>query len=93
MTRFLLDINVLIALIDPAHVQHDWAHEWFRSKGQRPGPLVRSRKTGCCALSAILDIQTHRVLRPPLPSCWPHSGSCPAIRFGPTMCLCSNANT
>jgi toxin-antitoxin system PIN domain toxin len=31
VTRFLLDINVLIALIDPAHVQHDRAHEWFSS--------------------------------------------------------------
>lgn len=27
--RFLLDINVLIALIDPAHVLHDRAHSWF----------------------------------------------------------------
>jgi toxin-antitoxin system PIN domain toxin len=34
VTCFLLDINVLIALIDPAHVQHDRAHEWFASKGQ-----------------------------------------------------------
>lgn len=34
MTRFLLDINVLIALIDPSHVQHDRAHKWFASKGQ-----------------------------------------------------------
>jgi len=34
LTRFLLDINVLIALIDPAHVQHDKAHAWFASKGQ-----------------------------------------------------------
>ncbi|HUZ95502.1 MAG TPA: TA system VapC family ribonuclease toxin [Edaphobacter sp.] len=33
MTRFLLDINVLIALIDPAHVQHDRAHEWFAARG------------------------------------------------------------
>jgi hypothetical protein len=33
--RFLLDINVLIALIDPTHVQHDRAHEWFASKGQK----------------------------------------------------------
>ena len=31
---FLLDINVLIALIDPAHVQHDKAHAWFASRGQ-----------------------------------------------------------
>lgn len=35
MTRFLLDINVLIALIDPAHVQHDRAHAWFAAKGYR----------------------------------------------------------
>jgi len=34
VTRFLLDINVLIALIDPAHVQHDRAHEWFRADGR-----------------------------------------------------------
>lgn len=34
MTRFLLDVNVLIALIDPGHVQHDQAHEWFASTGK-----------------------------------------------------------
>ena len=26
---YLLDVNVLIALIDPLHVAHDAAHEWF----------------------------------------------------------------
>ena len=35
MTRYLLDVNVLIALIDPAHVRHDQAHEWFAAEGQR----------------------------------------------------------
>ncbi len=35
MTRFLLDVNVLIALIDPAHVQHDRAHKWFAAQGKR----------------------------------------------------------
>jgi len=35
LTRFLLDINVLIALIDPAHIQHDRAHEWFAAQGRR----------------------------------------------------------
>lgn len=34
MTRFLLDVNVLIALIDPAHVQHNRAHDWFAASGQ-----------------------------------------------------------
>jgi toxin-antitoxin system PIN domain toxin len=32
---FLLDVNVLIALIDPAHVQHDAAHEWFAATGKK----------------------------------------------------------
>jgi predicted nucleic acid-binding protein len=30
---FLLDVNVLIALIDPGHVAHDDAHQWFSSRG------------------------------------------------------------
>jgi uncharacterized protein len=35
VTRFLLDVNVLIALIDPAHVQHDRAHTWFAASGRK----------------------------------------------------------
>lgn len=35
MTRFLLDINVLIALIDSEHVQHDRAHAWFAASGRK----------------------------------------------------------
>jgi len=34
LTTFLLDVNVLIALVDPAHVQHDTAHEWFAAHQQ-----------------------------------------------------------
>ncbi|MEO6408322.1 MAG: TA system VapC family ribonuclease toxin [Burkholderiaceae bacterium] len=33
MTTFLLDVNVLIALADPAHVQHDQVHDWFARVG------------------------------------------------------------
>jgi toxin-antitoxin system PIN domain toxin len=33
VTTFLLDVNVLVALIDPMHVQHDAAHEWFALDG------------------------------------------------------------
>lgn len=33
MTAFLLDVNVLIALIDPSHTQHETAHEWFAAHG------------------------------------------------------------
>ncbi len=35
MSTYLLDVNVLIALIDPGHVQHDAAHEWFDKKGRK----------------------------------------------------------
>lgn len=31
---YLLDVNVLIALIDPDHVQHGAAHQWFLEEGQ-----------------------------------------------------------
>ena len=31
---YLLDVNVLIALIDHDHVAHDVAHEWFASTGR-----------------------------------------------------------
>lgn len=32
---YLPDVNVLIALIDPAHVAHDEAHAWFERIGSR----------------------------------------------------------
>jgi len=32
---FLLDVNVLIALLDPTHVQHDLAHEWFAKREEQ----------------------------------------------------------
>ena len=35
MTVYLLDVNVLIALVDPAHVQHEQAHEWFSRTGKK----------------------------------------------------------
>ena len=35
MTTFLLDVNVLIALPDPAHVQHDAAHDRFGTHGHQ----------------------------------------------------------
>lgn len=35
MTAFLLDVNVLIALLDPAHLQHNDAHEWFAATGAK----------------------------------------------------------
>lgn len=34
MTVYLLDVNVLLALSDPAHVHHEAAHKWFEKKGR-----------------------------------------------------------
>jgi uncharacterized protein len=35
LTTFLLDVNVLIALADPHHLQHDAAHTWFQREGRK----------------------------------------------------------
>lgn len=32
---YLLDVNVLIALLDPGHVQHEAAHAWFERSGHQ----------------------------------------------------------
>ena len=32
----LLDVNVLIALIDPRHVHHEAAHQWFAARDSGP---------------------------------------------------------
>lgn len=31
----LLDVNLLVALFDPAHVHHDLAHDWFEDNHER----------------------------------------------------------
>jgi toxin-antitoxin system PIN domain toxin len=41
----LLDVNVVIALLDPLHVHHDRAHRWFASRSAAPWhtcPLVQN---------------------------------------------------
>lgn len=41
----LLDVNVVIALIDPLHVHHDRAHRWFATRGDKPWhtcPIVQN---------------------------------------------------
>jgi toxin-antitoxin system PIN domain toxin len=41
----LLDVNVVIALLDPLHVHHDRAHRWFASRPAAPWhtcPLVQN---------------------------------------------------
>ena len=36
----LLDVNVLIALLDPQHLSHERAHRWFRANAGNDGPRV-----------------------------------------------------
>ncbi|MCC6589840.1 MAG: VapC toxin family PIN domain ribonuclease [Bryobacterales bacterium] len=43
MSVALLDVNVLVALFDPAHTSHEEAHRWFgmnRSRGWATCPLT-----------------------------------------------------
>ncbi len=35
MNRYLRDVKVLIALIDPTDLQHDRAHDWFAAQGRQ----------------------------------------------------------
>lgn len=32
MNRFLLDVNALLALLDPMHIHHDAAHRWYEKR-------------------------------------------------------------
>lgn len=46
MNRLLLDVNVLIALIDPSHEQHDAAHQWFFGDPDRPWSTCPTTENG-----------------------------------------------
>lgn len=46
MTTYLLDVNVLIALVDPVHVQHDAAHAWFGEVGHLAWSTCPSTENG-----------------------------------------------
>lgn len=43
---YLLDVNLLIALFDPSHVDHDLAHEWFAAQGHRGWATCPITETG-----------------------------------------------
>ena len=49
----LLDVNVLVALFDPAHVHHEPAHAWFASERQHGW-------ASCCITeNALIRILSH----------------------------------
>jgi hypothetical protein len=43
----LLDVNVLIALLDPAHPHHDDAHQWFAQNRKRGWATCPITINGC----------------------------------------------
>lgn len=43
---YLLDVNVLIALVDPAHVAHDDAHDWFEAFGHESWATCPTTENG-----------------------------------------------
>jgi len=51
---YLLDVNILIAMIDPAHVAHDIAHAWFGADGYfgwATCPLTENSASGSAPLT------------------------------------------
>ena len=50
----LLDVNVIIALLDPSHVHHERAHEWFGA--------YRESKAGGWATCPIVETGVVRVV-------------------------------
>ena len=55
--NFLLDVNVLIALIDPCHVAHDDAHAWFASTGAAAWATCPITENGVIRIVGDPDIQ------------------------------------
>jgi len=47
MSRALLDVNVLTALLDPSHPQHEPAHQWFGRNRQRGWATCSITINGC----------------------------------------------
>ena len=47
MKPALLDVNVLIALLDPQHIFHDPAHTWFRTNQRHGWATCPITENGC----------------------------------------------
>ena len=81
----LLDVNVLIALIDPQHVHHQPAHGWFQARGDdgwATCPLTQSallrilgnpRYPNSPGSPAVLMLLLQELLAHPAHVFWPDS--------------------
>ena len=47
MSAALLDVNVLVALFEQEHLNHENAHEWFAAEGQRSWASCPLTINGC----------------------------------------------
>jgi uncharacterized protein len=84
-------VNVLVALLDPAHVHHDRAHEWFAAEGGANGfatcPVTEK--------SVLRIIGNARYLNSPgtpaaVVGLLAGLGPCPVMFFGPTTSVSYN---
>ena len=83
MTTVLLDVNLLIALVDPAHALHDAAHVWFAQQGRvswAPCPITEN------GLLRIVGNPRYPTAKSPTAICWrwpsPTVGNWPALTGG-----------
>ena len=49
---YLLDVNFLVALFDPRHVNHESAHTWFSARGARRWATCSITEGGCIRVLA-----------------------------------------
>ena len=50
--RALLDVNVLIALFDPAHIPHQTAHSWIEADSEAGWATCQITQNGCVRILA-----------------------------------------
>jgi uncharacterized protein len=50
VTTALVDLNILVALLWPAHEHHDAAHRWFSGRGQSRWATCPLTQLGCVRL-------------------------------------------
>ena len=61
MQAYLLDINGLVALFDPAHLHQEAAHKWFSRRGKIPWATCPLTVNGCFRMLCRLAAEPGRV--------------------------------
>lgn len=89
---FALDVNVLIALVDPAHVGHDAAHRWFEPDGKAPSATCPITGMASFASSASPNIPTRPERRQASHPLSASSGRLPGVTSGRTTSACSTTH-